>query len=729
MTRPLPFDRPVLFPLWAVLDDGSCGCGVDDCDRVGKHPRVKWGEWREEGQPPADGNYAIKTGARATGGSNVFVVDADDAAAVEEVKRLNGGELPNTFTVATGRGAHFYIELPDFPVRRSVHELHAKIDIVGERWWVVGPGSKHKSGAIYTVTNAAPPMPCPAWLRDWPGLRARPVEETQTYAGDVTDPDDIEYRRVLFANHCRKAPPSVQGDGGDLALWKVVQHGAVDLRLPNGVIYDVMREHFDPRCSPPWGEALKERVQHKAHSAKTQSTRPGKEPLSLNVAKMTGRLAPPQLEPLPLVENRTLLQRVTDGDAPEIEGRIIPDEHEWNDVAEFTAPDANAAPTTARPPTPLLSFDFGIWDTEPPPIEFLVDGLLPRGAIAMFYGRADSMKTWLLYAMAKALAEGKPFLGTYNTKRSRVGIIDYETGQSNVHRRLYMLRAGKNENLGAVSFSKLKPNTPEFWEALAEYKFDVVFVDSLRRANQGGDENDSGEAIIPLELAAEFSEATGCAVVFIHHAKKASQDGWPEFRGSAAIEDQVDCAYAVRKTDVGATKKTVEIRCEKPGDMRTPDPFAADVEFDDVRKLASITLCTEEAVRAAKTAETKTLQTEIKKVLTGASPLKPAHWQSIKAMLSDNTPTEITAAMEHLLENGDVTKLTAMGGGKFFLDSERGRRDRTFEAIDTCSYKTIATLADAACVTTDYVKRLIRSGVVLFAAGQFSAPKSERNGA
>src|SRR5262249_13648514 len=81
---------------------------------------------------------------------------------------------------------------------------------------------------------------------------------------------------------------------------------------------------------------------------------------------------------------------------------------------------------------------------------------------------------------------------------------------------------------------------------------------------------------------------TKCAVLFIHHAKKDTADGWPEFRGSGAIEDQVDVSFAVRKTDVSAELKTVEVRCEKPGDMRTPVPFTVEVMFDDKARKVSL---------------------------------------------------------------------------------------------------------------------------------------------
>lgn len=258
-------------------------------------------------------------------------------------------------------------------------------------------------------------------------------------------------------------------------------------------------------------------------------------------------------------------------------------------VSRIGQPAERLSDLEAKDDTETLGLEYGIWDEEPLPIEFLVSGLLPRGAVGMFFGRADALKTWLLYSLAIAVASGKPWLGFFQIPKAlKVGIIDFETGKANVDRRLFMLGAGKVKNLGRKSFAKVKPSDPKFWDLIRKEKLDLIIIDSLRKANPGANENDSAEAILPLELAAEFSELTRCAVLFIHHAKKDTADGWPEFRGSGAIEDQVDVAFAVRKTDVSAEHKTVDVRCVKPGDMRTPEAFSVDVRFDDKQRLVKL---------------------------------------------------------------------------------------------------------------------------------------------
>ena len=355
----------------------------------------------------------------------------------------------------------------------------------------------------------------------------------------------------------------------------------------------------------------------------------------------------------------------------------------------------------------VLDFIFGAWESEPPPTEFLVEGLVPKECVAMWYGRADSLKTWLLFSMAVALSTGATWLGKYPTKKVKVGIVDYETGKKNVQKRLYMLRAGKNPNLGVACMTTLKPNQEEFWDALAAYKFDIVFVDSLRRANQGGEENDSGQAIRPLELASEFSEKTGCAVVYIHHARKEANDGWPEFRGSSAIEDQVDCAYVVRKSDASDTKKTVEIKCIKPGDMMMPEPFVAEVEFDDGKKTASLRVTDKKSAFDGKKLTDEEVDAAIRLALKDGPLLTLNDIQKKTKVKRDRSNERVN----RLCKKGEVRRIPEVG---YILDSSEARRERVFEAVERSqNWRSTSDLADGAHVPHAFVKDMVREGDIV----------------
>lgn len=385
-----------------------------------------------------------------------------------------------------------------------------------------------------------------------------------------------------------------------------------------------------------------------------------------------------------------------------------------NGTAAMEARLAEVAAQTAKVEPEGLGFKYGAWDTKPPPIKFLVDGLLPRACVGMLFGRADTLKTWILFSLGIAVASGKPWLDRFNVQHAKVGLVDYETGDGNVHRRLYMLRAGENPNLGAKSFAKLKPNDPAFWDALALEGFDLVIIDSLRKANPGANEDKSGEAIVPLELAAEFSEKTGCAVVFIHHAKKSTSDGWPEFRGSGAIEDQVDCAFAVRKTDVSADRKTVEVRCEKPGDMRMPAPFTVEVTFDDAEGLATLRHVEPAPQADAKGNESsEALQAAIRLALASG----PVAGVKALARKLGKQAARVGVELALMVERREVVK-TDEG---YQLDDDAKRRARVLAFVEKhgheSRFNSATRLAKAAHVAPGDVERLLLEHVIVRAVG------------
>jgi hypothetical protein len=98
--------RATIFPLWPVVD-GACPCGAPACDRIGKHPRVAWGQLgaaEKVFNAAGDGGHGLATGER----SACFVVDCDTVEAYEAL----AARLPATFSVATARGVHLYFKWP-----------------------------------------------------------------------------------------------------------------------------------------------------------------------------------------------------------------------------------------------------------------------------------------------------------------------------------------------------------------------------------------------------------------------------------------------------------------------------------------------------------------------------------------------------------------------------------------------------------------------------------------
>src|SRR5690349_5123077 len=103
-----------VFPMHGI-QNGQCTCRKADCSSPGKHPRIK--DWqRKASSDPAtieafwkkwpDSNIGIATG----GESRLFVLDIDGAEGEKSLEDLvrQHGPSPETLTVTTGRGRHFY---------------------------------------------------------------------------------------------------------------------------------------------------------------------------------------------------------------------------------------------------------------------------------------------------------------------------------------------------------------------------------------------------------------------------------------------------------------------------------------------------------------------------------------------------------------------------------------------------------------------------------------------
>jgi putative DNA primase/helicase len=204
-------DLSTLPDIWAAPI--SRGWSVFPLEARGKKPLCEWKKFQME---PAsleqvrewtkrECNIGIVTGRI----SKIVVLDLDNDEAIAEAKRLG---LPHTPTVRTGRGRHVYFRHPgSFDVPNAAG-IFPGADIRGDGGYVVGPGSVHENGKIYTW--ALPPglsdfAPLPEWMLD----RLRPgIARAQ-------------------ADRIRNAPPGTRNDTLNRVSFETARmaiHGEVD---------------------------------------------------------------------------------------------------------------------------------------------------------------------------------------------------------------------------------------------------------------------------------------------------------------------------------------------------------------------------------------------------------------------------------------------------------------------------------------------------------------------
>jgi hypothetical protein len=103
-------------------------------------------------------NYGV-----ACAPSGLIVLDFDYRNMTDEAEELAEDlkEYP-TMTVQTGDGFHLYYKATDLP-QRVPGKICGGVD-VKYRGYVVGAGSIHENGNVYTLTNDCAPADLPAWV-------------------------------------------------------------------------------------------------------------------------------------------------------------------------------------------------------------------------------------------------------------------------------------------------------------------------------------------------------------------------------------------------------------------------------------------------------------------------------------------------------------------------------------------------------------------------------------
>jgi hypothetical protein len=282
-----------VLPLHGIID-GKCSCGKNDCGSPGKHPRTRhglkdatdqediirgwWAEW-----PSA--NVGIATGPE----SGFFMLGPDGQAGIDALVDLQRqhGPLPATPRVRSGGGGtHHYFAWPAEGgiVNRRNHR-GMPIDVRGKGGLVVAPPSWHISGNRYCWE--VPPSDgelaqAPEWLLAWareekkkgvePGIRSSNSFNSSLPPPNgklvlTVQPDRAADVRARVVAYLEKCPPAISGDGGHSQTFEVARVIVYGYDLGPDAGFDLLWQHYNPRCVPPWSEP---ELRHKCAEADTK---------------------------------------------------------------------------------------------------------------------------------------------------------------------------------------------------------------------------------------------------------------------------------------------------------------------------------------------------------------------------------------------------------------------------------------------------------------------------
>ena len=216
-----------------------------------------------------------------------------------------------------------------------------------------------------------------------------------------------------------------------------------------------------------------------------------------------------------------------------------------------------------------------------PPIDYLVERLIPEESITILSAKPASFKTWLVYDMAIRVAAGEKFLNKFNVKKTKVLIVDGEAGNRQLRDRFIKLGAASHSEaifcksaLGGAKFCEKEIN--ELVKYCKEYKIGLVIFDSLARFIGVKDENNSMEVAKALGQYSRF-KANGISVVFIAHSRKNNQfggGGLDSIRGSSDIGASCDICININRGD----DNTITISQSKNRFDEEINPFMAQLK-------------------------------------------------------------------------------------------------------------------------------------------------------
>ncbi len=212
-----------------------------------------------------DSNWGIDAGK-----SGLLIVDVDTkqgkqgAASFEELDLVHG--MPPTFTVKTPSGGfHHYYQGSS----RNRIGMMPGIDIRAAGGYVVAPGSTI-AGVPYEIISDIKPKTAPGWLVSMVGV-PKAADSNRDTLPCLVDEARAHENAVEYAT---LAEPAIEGLGGDTRTF-VVACQLRDLGVSQEACLDILLQHWNPRCEPPWDERdLERKVIHAYRYAKD---RPGNE--------------------------------------------------------------------------------------------------------------------------------------------------------------------------------------------------------------------------------------------------------------------------------------------------------------------------------------------------------------------------------------------------------------------------------------------------------------------
>ena len=233
--------------------------------------------------------------------------------------------------------------------------------------------------------------------------------------------------------------------------------------------------------------------------------------------------------------------------------------HTGRELVDEIAKCRKWAPTKSEILVPMEEF----MERTTPEIDWMVEGVIQKGANGFIVADPKAGKSWLAVDMALALALGQPWMGFTIPRPFNVALITREDNPSLTKWRMRRLLEGRNatvETIGDRLYINSKDQSPvfkldvpeqltEMMSALKILKPDLVILDVLNILH-GSDENDNTAMRKVLDSANLISTEVQCGLCVLHHFNKDSKNTrlTQRIRGAGAMAGWVEYVVGIHRT-------------------------------------------------------------------------------------------------------------------------------------------------------------------------------------
>lgn len=210
-----------------------------------------------------------------------------------------------------------------------------------------------------------------------------------------------------------------------------------------------------------------------------------------------------------------------------------------------------------------------------PPMEHLIEGLIPRGASVMIVALPHRMKSFFTTGLALActVATEKAMGKLSVPKPVKTMLVQVEDPDEIVQKRIRdFLSTAQFSNCDAANVWVVKRKdftgfTPQWCKRLVkqalEFKADIIVLDVLRRIFEGhGDLNSPTDTSKFLEMIDAIRDVTGAAVVLVHHENKKDADLMNAAAGSYNFPGWANVMIQFKRKTITGTVSHVEIEVD-----------------------------------------------------------------------------------------------------------------------------------------------------------------------